>query len=96
MFKMIITLFYLSILGTSLCYITQPLKNKLNSKAKFALISEDIPGQTAPFGFFDPLGLSSGISDRQFRRWQEAELKHGRICMLVCFPFYPFTFSYIV
>ena len=33
-------------------------------------------------GFFDPLGLSAGISQNTFKRWRESELKHGRLAMI--------------
>jgi len=39
-------------------------------------------GQVAPLGFFDPAGLSSDISDGRLLFYREAEIKHGRICML--------------
>lgn len=40
------------------------------------------PGVTAPLGFFDPLGFSRDLSERQFKVYREAELKHGRVAML--------------
>ena len=40
------------------------------------------PGVTAPLGFFDPLGMSNDLSEKQFRLYREAELKHGRVAML--------------
>jgi len=40
------------------------------------------PGVTAPLGFFDPLGLSAGKDDIEFKKFQEAEVKHGRVAML--------------
>lgn len=33
-------------------------------------------------GFFDPLKLSSSVSETELKRWRESELKHGRIAML--------------
>jgi len=44
-------------------------------------------GITAPFGvpgqaYWDPAGLSNGISAEQFRQYRTAELKHGRVAML--------------
>lgn len=41
-------------------------------------------GVTAPFGFFDPLGLSKGKSDATLSMWRESELKHGRVAMAAC------------
>merc|ERR1711934_133261 len=39
-------------------------------------------GVTAPFGFFDPVGLSTDVSEGRLLFFREAELKHGRVCML--------------
>lgn len=36
----------------------------------------------APTGFFDPIGLSSEISEPELKKWRESELKHGRTAML--------------
>lgn len=38
-------------------------------------------GQTAPMGFFDPLGFSVDASPGKILFFREAEIKHGRICM---------------
>jgi light-harvesting complex I chlorophyll a/b binding protein 1 len=39
-------------------------------------------GATAPFGYFDPLGLSKGKSVAEIKKWRESEVKHGRVAML--------------
>merc|ERR1712176_85626 len=39
-------------------------------------------GQTAPMGFFDPCGLTTGISEGRLLFLREAEIKHGRVCMM--------------
>ena len=39
-------------------------------------------GEIAPTGFFDPLRLSEGKDAATLKQWREAELKHGRVCML--------------
>eukprot|EP01035_Chromulina_nebulosa_P022855 gene22855-29600_t len=49
---------------------------------KMAIDITEAPGQVAPTGLFDPLGLSSSISTKDLKRWRESELKHGRIAML--------------
>jgi hypothetical protein len=46
------------------------------------LVDKNIPGQVEPLGFFDPLGLSSQIDRKDFNRWRESELKHGRLAMM--------------
>jgi len=40
---------------------------------------EDMPGITAPLGYFDPLGL--GKDEKRFSLFRRAEIKHGRVCM---------------
>jgi len=39
-------------------------------------------GVLPPAGFFDPLGLSTGISKETFDQYRTAELKHGRVAQL--------------
>merc|ERR1711988_1656764 len=39
-------------------------------------------GDLAPTGFFDPAGLANGKDFATLKQWREAEIKHGRICML--------------
>ena len=41
-----------------------------------------LPGDLAPTGFFDPLGLSNGKDAATLKQWRDSEIKHGRICML--------------
>jgi len=38
-------------------------------------------GVSGPFGFFDPLDISP-ITKRDFAKWRESEIKHGRVAML--------------
>ena len=40
------------------------------------------PFSAGPFGFFDPLGLTTELSDGQVRYFREVEVKHGRVAML--------------
>jgi len=44
-------------------------------------------GVTAPLGFFDPLGISTKLTEGQILFYREAELKHGRISMLAALGF---------
>jgi len=44
-------------------------------------------GQTAPMGFFDPLGISTNLDEGKILFYREAELKHGRVCMLASLGF---------
>ncbi len=41
-----------------------------------------ITGDLPPTGFFDPLGLAVGKDVATLKQYREAELKHGRVCML--------------
>jgi hypothetical protein len=42
----------------------------------------DMAGVSAPLGFFDPLGISTNVPEGRLLFFREAELKHGRVCML--------------
>jgi len=44
--------------------------------------SELQAGQSAPLGYFDPLGFSTKLSKGKLAFFREAEIKHGRVCML--------------
>merc|ERR1719145_164967 len=43
---------------------------------------DDRLGAFAPFGYWDPWGLSTECTEGQLAYIREAELKHGRICMI--------------
>jgi hypothetical protein len=43
---------------------------------------EELPGITAPWGFWDPFQFSVGTSEGELLYFREAELKHGRVCMV--------------
>merc|ERR1711904_726769 len=51
--------------------------------------AKTLPGISAPFGFFDPLGFCSkdDITEGKVRFYREVELKHGRVAMLAAFGF---------
>merc|ERR1711976_1124883 len=51
------------------------------------LKASDMPGVTEPTGFFDPLGFTTDVSDGTLLFYREAELKHGRVCMLASLGF---------
>jgi len=44
--------------------------------------AKEMAGVTAPLGFFDPFGFTTSVSDGTLLFLREAELKHGRVCML--------------
>jgi len=39
-------------------------------------------GATPPFGFWDPVGIASTVTEGRLLFYREAEIKHGRVCML--------------
>jgi len=47
-----------------------------------ATFAKTLPGVTGPFGFFDPLGFTSGLSEDDLLLRREAELAHGRVAMV--------------
>jgi len=55
---------------------------------------QTLPGITAPFGFFDPVGFCSSqngadgaATEGKVRFYREVELKHGRVAMLAALGF---------
>merc|ERR1719160_2465524 len=57
------------------------------AKGSISTMSELKAGQTAPMGFFDPLGISTNLDEGKILFYREAELKHGRVCMLASLGF---------
>merc|ERR1719321_486062 len=50
--------------------------------------AEDLKaGQLDPTGFWDPAGLSADLDEGKILFYREAELKHGRVCMLASLGF---------
>ena len=43
-------------------------------------------GVTAPFGFFDPMGLTPETNE-ELQLYREAELAHGRVAMVAALGF---------
>jgi len=48
---------------------------------------ETMPGVSAPFGFFDPLGFTTEASESKVLFYREVEIKHGRVAMLASLGF---------
>ena len=44
-------------------------------------------GALPPVGFWDPAKLASGITEKKFNFYREAEIKHGRVCQLTVLGF---------
>merc|ERR1711975_99526 len=52
-----------------------------NPKSGFEY-AQDLPGITAPLGFWDPASFCANTSPDEVKRFREAELTHGRVAML--------------
>merc|ERR1712187_238797 len=61
-------------------------KKKVATQPMSTLV-DDLPGVVRPWDFWDPLGLSAQVSDGKLLFYREAELKHGRVCMLATVGF---------
>merc|ERR1719471_1845829 len=73
----------LSFVAGSLAYQTAPLapaRGSVSTVQMSAITPGDI-GTTKPLGVYDPLGLMTKNPEK-YRRFQELEIKHGRIAML--------------
>lgn len=57
-----------------------PGSKKASSSSSFNAAKE--VGSSSPFGFFDPAGFAADVSRDQFKLYQEAEIKHGRVSMV--------------
>ena len=70
----------LSLTAASYAYAPTTVMPSLASAKMTAIRPGDI-GTTKPLGVYDPLQLMTKMPDK-YRRWQEMEIKHGRIAML--------------
>ena len=75
----------LSLLSFSTGFAANGLALSAASRSGAAAMKVDMPGVTAPLGYFDPLGFSKDASPETMKKFREAELKHGRVAMLACF-----------
>merc|ERR1719446_1500732 len=62
--------------------VTSPRFTAAQAGAKDTYVADDRVGAFPPLGFWDPWGLSTECTEGQLAYIREAELKHGRICML--------------
>merc|ERR1719387_1442873 len=60
---------------------------RVQKKAKQIATASDVPGVFPPFGYWDPFGLSAASNEGEIAFFREAELKHGRVCMLAALGF---------
>ena len=57
-------------------------KSLMMSDSLFPENPTGLVGTVAPTGYFDPFGIAVGKDAATLRKYREAEIKHGRICML--------------
>jgi hypothetical protein len=61
---------------------------KAKAKKSASVAFEDLPGAIAPLGFWDPFALSADVEDDgKLLFFREAEVKHGRVCMVASLGF---------
>jgi len=72
----------LLLVAVTTAFHTSNLPKVQKCPLSMVLVDKNVPGQLPPTGFFDPLGLSSTIDRKDFKRWRESELKHGRLAMM--------------
>jgi len=64
--------------------VVEPVPEPPFNSVTFA---KTLPGVTGPFGFFDPLGFCTDVSEGKVRFYREVEVKHGRVAMLAALGF---------
>mmetsp|Transcript_18282 Transcript_18282/g.33142 ORF Transcript_18282/g.33142 Transcript_18282/m.33142 type:complete len:195 (+) Transcript_18282:145-729(+) len=68
------------LLSTASAFVAPSVKNQATSALASAFENE--VGVVAPTGFFDPLGISDSWDAETFSRYQNGEIKNGRVAML--------------
>jgi hypothetical protein len=69
-----------SLFATASAFVAPSVKNQAPSALASAFENE--VGVVAPTGFFDPLGISDSWDAETFARYQNGEIKNGRVAML--------------
>ena len=69
-----------SLLATASAFVAPSVKNQAPSALASAFENE--LGVVAPTGFFDPFGISDSWDAETFARYQNGEIKNGRVAML--------------
>jgi hypothetical protein len=59
-----------------------PVASGLPAGSSAAFDVRSLPGVTAPFGFFDPLGVTKDLTVGRVNFLREVEIKHGRVAMV--------------
>merc|ERR1719171_2860923 len=68
------------VMGAEAFNAAAPLSTAARASVSMSAITPGDIGTTKPLGVYDPLGLMTSMPDK-YRRWQEMEIKHGRIAM---------------
>ena len=64
-------------------FVAAPAATVINGwSADASLPMYGLPGASAPFGFFDPLGFTKDADINGVKRLREAEVMHGRVAMM--------------
>merc|ERR1719269_313556 len=79
---MVVMAMTMMMLGAEAYQPAAMVRPALSSVSMTAIKPGDI-GTTKPLGVYDPLGLMTSMPDK-YRRWQEMEIKNGRIAMAAC------------
>jgi hypothetical protein len=74
----------LALVGSAAAFAPASSVQKSTALNAFA---EELPGNLAPVGFFDPLGFAEKADEATMKRYREAELTHGRVAMLAAVGF---------
>merc|ERR1712187_1034314 len=64
---------------TKLNKLSKDLVVRATTRRAPAFDPEDMPGVSAPLGFWDPAGFAK--DEESFTQYRQAEIKHGRVCM---------------
>ena len=59
-----------------------PAPQRVPSGMALHMGAESMEGASAPFGYWDPMGISEYGSDATLAWFRHAELKHGRVAMV--------------
>lgn len=73
-------LFIAALMASASAFTTVPARRTTTSLSMNSM--KDLPGISAPLGFFDPLGFSTKADEATIAKYRESELKHGRVAML--------------
>ena len=79
----VVLVIMLSIIPSTMSYQAPLVARSAVSSVQMSAISPGDIGTTKPLGVYDPLQLMTKNPEK-YRRFQEMEIKHGRMSMLAC------------